>query len=215
MRRAAFCAALLLAGPACAQQPPAPPPPQPLSPEVQAVIARTRNPSVDYGVVQTVRITQAGETAEQTSAEYERGDMHRVETANARAIANCETGDAVNYLLAENRTERSPGNDGGACGIGAPEPILSSRMLPPVTGPWGRADVIELTGQNFVRRYVVSEDGILVVGDWTPRRPDVGFAIKTLRVVVTRGAPDPAMFEEASLRRAFAQPLGEDAPPAP
>lgn len=140
--------------------------------------------------------------------------MHRVETSYGRVIANCDTGDTVTYILAENRIGRSPGNDRGACGVGNPEPVLSSRM-PPATGPWGRADVIELTGRDYVRRYVVTEDGILVVGDWTPRRPDVGFAIKTLRVVVTRGAPDPAMFEEASLRRAFAQPLGDDAPPAP
>ncbi len=214
MRRAAL-AALLLAGPACAQEPAAPAAQQPVSPEVQAVIARTYNPPADYSVVQAVRVTEAGETTVRTSAEYERGDMHRVETANARVIANCGTGDTVNYILAEDRVERSPGNDGGACGVGNPEAVLSSRMLPQVTGPWGRAHVIELTGRDYVRRYVVTEDGILVSGDWTPRRPDVGFAIKTLRVVVTRGAPDPAMFEETSLRRAFAQPLPEDAPPAP
>jgi hypothetical protein len=215
MRRAALAAALFLVSPACGQGSAAPPEPTPLSPEVRAVIERTYDPSVDYSVVQTVQLTVGATTSTVTSAEFERGSMHRVETVTARAIANCRTQDLITYLPALDRMERTPGNDHGACGIGNPEPVLSSRMLPPVTGPWGRADVIELTGRKFVRRYVVTTDGLIVAGDWTPRRPDVGFAIRTLRVAVTRGAPDPAMFEEDSLRRTYAQPLGANAPPAP
>lgn len=214
-RRAVPLAALLLAGPACAQQPASPPGQEPVPPEVRAVIERSRNPSVDYSIVQTVRTTVNGATSVGTNAEFERGAMHRVETPLARAIADCVTGDSLTYLPSEDRVTRTTGDDGGACGVGNPEPVLSSRMLPPVTGPWGRADVIELTGRDFVRRYIITTDGIIVVGDWTPRRPDVGFALQAVRVVVTRGAPDPAMFEEASLRRIFAQPLDEDAPPAP
>lgn len=68
MRRAAFCAALLLAGPACAQQPAAPPAQQPVPPEIQAVIQRTYNPPVDYSVVHTARVTEAGNTTVRTSA---------------------------------------------------------------------------------------------------------------------------------------------------
>lgn len=207
MRRVALAATLILAGPAIAQDA--------VSPEVRAVIARSRNPTVDYIVVHSERVTLQGRTFEQVSAEYQRGAMHRVETKPARAIANCATGDMVRYLPALDRIERFSGGDRGACGIGDAEPVLSSRMLLPVTGPWGRADVIELTGHDFVRRYVVTDDGILVSGDWTPRRPDVSFATRTLQVVVTRAVPDPAMFEEASLRRTFTPPLAGDAPAAP
>jgi hypothetical protein len=206
MRGAALIAAAFIAGPACAQDS--------ISPEVRAVIARTRNPDVDYSVVHTERVTFEGRTFEQTSAEYERGPMHRVETLPARGIANCETGTTI-ILRADNQRIQQAHDDWGACGIADSEPVLSSRMLPAVTGPWGRADVIELTGRDFVRRYVVTEDGIIVSGNYTPLRPDVRYAVETLRVMVTRGTPDPAMFEEASLRRTFAEPLPEDAPPAP
>jgi hypothetical protein len=206
MRGVALAAALFFAGPVLAQEP--------MSPEVRAVIARSRNPAVDYSVVRAERVTYQGRTFEQTAAEYERGAMHRVEVMPARAIARCGTGPSVSYFPAQDRIERFD-SDNGACGIGDSEPVLSSRMLPPVTGPWGRADVIELTGADFVRRYVVTDDGILVSSDYTPRRADVGFAVRTLRVVVRRGTPDPAMFEEDSLRRTFAEPLPEDAPPAP
>jgi len=216
MRRAALAAAMLLGSPACAQETA----PQNVAAQetvpanIRAVIERTRNPSVDYTVVHIERVTHDGRTFEQTSAEFERGDMHRVETASVRVIANCATGATIAYSPAEDRIQRSP-TDPGACGIADAEPVQSSRMLPPETGPWGRADVIELTGPDFVRRYVVTEDGIIVSGSYRPRRPDVRYSVEPLRVVVTRGAPDPAMFEEESLRRTFAQPLPETAPPSP
>jgi hypothetical protein len=188
---------------------------EPIAGPVRAVIERSRAPTVDHSLVTTTRATVYGATSLHTTAEFHRGSMHRVETAENRVIANCATGERIVYYMLENRIERSRRDDGGACGIGNPEPVLSSRMLPRVTGPWGPADVIELTGADFVRRYAVSEGGVLLSSDYVPRRSDVGLAIETVRVQVTRGTPDAAMFEESSLRRAFARPIAQSATPSP
>jgi hypothetical protein len=164
--------------------------------------------------VTTIRATVYGVTSQHMTAEFHRGSMHRVETAESRVIANCATGERIVYDMLADRIARSR-REGGACGIGNPEAVISSRMLPRVTGPWGPADVIELTGPDFVRRYAVTESGVLLSTDYVPRRADVGLAIETLRVQVTWGPPDAAMFEESSLRRAFAGPLAAGAPSPP
>jgi hypothetical protein len=182
---------------------------------VRAVIERSHAPTVDHSLVTTTRATVYGATSLHRTAEFHRGSMHRVETAESRVIANCATGERIVYHIVEDRIERSRREDGGACGIGNPEPVLSSRMLPRVTGPWGPADVIELTGADFVRRYAVTEGGVLVSTDYVPRRADVGLAIDTVSVQVRWATPDAAMFEESSLRRAFAPPIAEGAAPLP
>jgi hypothetical protein len=187
---------------------------EPIAAPVRAVIERSHTPTVDHSLVTTIRATVYGVTSQHMTAEFHRGSMQRVETAESRVIANCATGDRIVYYMLDDRIERSR-RAGGACGIGNPEAVISSRMLPRVTGPWGPADVIELTGPDFVRRYAVTEGGILLSTDYVPRRADVGLEMETLRAQVTWGTPDAAMFEESSLRRAFAGPLDEGAAPSP
>ena len=202
-----FLAALLLPAAVFAQDG--------MSPEVRVVFERSRAPAADFSMIHTGRAIVHGANSIDVSAEFHRGSMHRVETAQQRVIANCRTGERIVYDVRADRIERSVRRDGGACGIGNPEAVLSSRLLPPVTGPWGRADMIELTGPDFVRRYAVTDDGILVAGDYIPRRPDVGLTIETVSAEVTRATPDAAMFEEGSLRRAFGPTRGGETPSRP
>lgn len=190
-----FLFGLLIAGPAPAQGP--------VPQEVRAVIDRSRNPRTDYSAFTVQRVTRANESFVEATAEYQQGQRHRVETQLVRVLIDCQTGDAFLYRVEEGRTERQTGG-ASICGIADAEPILSARMLPPVTGSYGRADVVELIGPDFIRRYAVTEDGILVAQDYVPRRSDVGVEVRTLHVVVRRESPDPAMFEEANLARAYA-----------
>ena len=53
------------------------------------------------------------------------------------------------------------------------DPVISAKMLPPVSGPYGRADRIELTSESFTRHYSVTPDGIIVADDYVPNGPDV------------------------------------------
>lgn len=182
---------------ACAQEP--------IPSDVQAVIDRSHNSRANYAVFLTSEVFRGDERRVEVNAEFQQGAMHRVEVPDARILSNCETGTGFTYDVRQQRFVDSPKMSGGACGIaiGADEPF-SAKMLEPITGTFGRADVIELTGAKFVRRYAVTDDGIIVANDYEPRRADVPFALRTLSVKVVRGTQDAAMFEPKSLSKAFA-----------
>lgn len=171
--------------------------------DVQAVIDRSHRSRADYSVFLTVEITMGGRTHTEVQAEFQAGRRHRVEVAVANVVADCETGDQVTYNIPLGTIEA--GRDTGACGISmASDVIVSARLLPPITGSYGRADVIELTGKKFARRYAVTPDGIIVSNSYQPILADVDFTIRTLSTQVVRGAPDPAMFKQESISRRFA-----------
>lgn len=176
---------------------------EPVPPEVRAVIERSRNPTTNYTSFHVDRVTSGGERFTATTAEYHRGTKHRIETLPTRTLIDCATGMAIAYDVRAGTTRRMAGA-AAMCGIADAEPVLSSRLLPAETGPLGRTDIVELTGPDFVRRYAVTQDGILASANYTPRRADVPTRVETLHAEIRRGSPDPAMFEEASLARAFA-----------
>jgi hypothetical protein len=206
MRRVALTATLILAAPATAQDA--------MPPEVRAVIERSRHPTTDYTNVQVIRVVDGSERFTTTSAEYHGGGRHRTESNRMRMLVDCETDTATVYNVASAQTGLFQFNR-GMCGITDGETVLSSRLLPAETGPWGRTDVIELTGPDFVRRYAVTEDGIVASANYLPRRPDFPHRVETLYTQIRRGSPDAEMFEEASLARAYAPPPERLMPPAP
>jgi hypothetical protein len=173
--------------------------------EVRAVIERSRNPTTDYTAFHVDRVVGDNESSSSTSAEYHRGRLHRIETPGLRMLVNCETGATITYEIRAGRFGR-PSRLSGLCGIPDVEPVISSRPLPAETGGFGRVDVVELTGPDFIRRYAVTRDGILTSSTFTQRRADVRPRVEIVRARIRRGSPDPAMFEEASLARAFAPP---------
>ena len=178
---------------------------EPVPPEVRAVIERSRNPATDYTSFHVDRVVGGNESSSSSAAEYHRGRLHRIETTALRMIVNCETGATVAYEVRAERFGR-PSLLSGLCGIPEVEPVISSRLLPAETGRFGPVDVVELTGPEFIRRYAVTRDGILTSSNFTQRRADVRPRVEIVRARISRGSPDPAMFEEASLARAFAPP---------
>jgi len=183
---------------------------QELPANVQAVLDRSRSTRTNYSVVVTAEVSWDENRWTETQAEFQQGPLHRVEVARTRVLANCDTGQTYVYDVRAGHLVDPPA-DTGACGVAInADQVISGRLLEPVIGPYGRADVIELTGVNFIRRYAVTGDGIIVATAYLPRRPDVHFSMRTVTVTVTRGRQNPEMFDPASLSRAFAS-----APPPP
>ncbi|HMI20996.1 MAG TPA: hypothetical protein VK533_15795 [Sphingomonas sp.] len=175
---------------------------------VQAIIDRSHATRANYSVVLRTQVIRSGVATIENAAEYQFGPMHRVEVALTRVLANCDTGENILYDVTNARLVMRPEIGGGACGIAvAADKVLAARMLPPVKGSFGKADVIELVGEKFVRRYTVTPDGIIVRNDWTPRDPSVAFSLKTLSTKLARGKPDRRLFKTAS--------LAKPAPPLP
>jgi hypothetical protein len=215
MHRAVSLAALLLASPACAQPPSSPAAQQdPISSGVRAVIERSRNPTTDYSNLQTTRVLDGDRRFTAVSNEFHRGRQHRIDTSRSRMLVDCDTGLALVFDIATQTSQRME-NGQGMCGIADSEPVLSSRLLPSETGPWGRVDIVELTGPDFVRRYAVTQDGILASSSYLPRRADFPHRVETVHTEIRRGPVDAALFEEASLARAYAPAPETLIPPTP
>jgi hypothetical protein len=179
----------------------------PLPADVQAVIDRSHHKRGDYAVFLTTQIATPARSWTEIQAEFQQGASHRIEVSMERTLVNCDTGAGTAYDVMQARYREDEASH-GVCGIDvAADPILSAKMLPPVSGPYGRADRIELTGEKFVRRYAVTADGIIVTQDYVPRRADVGFALHTLKAEVRRGRQPAEMFTRESLKRAFAPAL--------
>jgi hypothetical protein len=197
MRKALVALLLLGAAPASTQNA--------VPPEVQAVIDRSRDSRADYAVILRTEEVIMGQRHIRNHAEYQAGAMHRVEVPLTRLLVNCDTGTSALYMVSRHRVIDRSDRRANACGVDeyGDGPIVAARLLGTVTGPYGRADVIELTGNSFIRRYVVTEDGIIVLNDFTPRYAEIAFSLRTLGTTLRRGHPDPAMFEESSLSRAF------------
>ena len=196
MKLAAFLLGLAWSGAAAAQSA--------LPSEVQAVVDRSKTTRVSYRVVTTSEISSNGNRWTETEAEFQQGSMHRVEVPATRVLANCDTGEAYVFAVLAGHLVNNPAIGAGACGIDmAVDHVISGRLLEPVSGDYGRADVIELTGTNLIRRYAVTEDGIIVATAYVSRRAENPYSMRTLTVTVTRGRQDPAMFEPGSLERYF------------
>jgi hypothetical protein len=197
LRPAVAALALALATSACGQAP--------LPKDVQAVIDRSHDSRANYAVISRVDVVHSGGRSNEVNAEFQQGAMHRVEVPTRRVLANCDTGEGAVYDVANARFVDEPGNVKGACGVAvAADTIVSARMLPPLSGSFGRADRIELTGAKFVRHYAVTPDGIIVSSDYLPQDGDADFSIKTISSVVKRGPQSAAMFTRDSLTRDFA-----------
>jgi hypothetical protein len=177
----------------------------PLPKEVQAVIDRSHNARGSYAVVLTTEVTTTDAHWTEKDAEFQQGARHRIEVPALRTLNDCDTRKSTAYDVLHHRYLDENGSVKGVCGIDVDaDRALSGRMLEPVTGSYGRADRIELTGEKFVRRYAVTADGVIVANDYIPRNARVGFSLKTVGTVLKRGPQDPAMFTRESLQRAFA-----------
>lgn len=179
-----------------------------IPPEVQTVIDRSKSTHSSYSVVVTAEVNRSGERVIETHAEYQQGSMHRVEVPQMRIIADCDGGRSFRYHVATGIMEDSLDQREAACGIDrSVDEAVSGRLLEPVSGSYGRADVIELVGRDFIRRYAVTHDGIIVATAYVSRRADVGFSLRTIDVTVSRERQNPAMFDPSTLSRAFAPSL--------
>ena len=169
---------------------------------VQEVVDRSHTTRANYSVVLRVRVLRDGVANIEDNAEYQLGRMHRVEVPATRVLANCDTGQNILYDVASAKLRLDPGTGGTACGIAVNiDRLIGGRMLAPIKGSFGTADVIELVGERLVRRYAVTHDGIIVSNDWMLRDPPNTVLIKTLSSRLVRGKPDPRLFKTASLAR--------------
>jgi len=131
------------------------------------------------------------------SAEFHNGNLHRVENAFNRIVADCAKMTGAALDLAAGEIDRRDWVAKAACGIQSINAPLSSEWLGQVKTPFGDADRIRIADDVSTRTYDVLKNGALVSSTFRPASggPEV---ISKAREV-SAALPSASIFSESSL----------------
>jgi hypothetical protein len=169
---------------------------------VAPIVNRTHTTRATYAVYYWNRLTpQRGEASEEWSAEFNRGNWHRVETPRDRMIADCSAMKGIDLSLETGQIVSGPAVAKAACGINANRPIRSSEYLGRQQGKLGEFDRVRLTDAGDIRTYDVSADGVILGVTYAnvDKPEDVTLTMATTGL--DHALPDTDMFSPESLGR--------------
>jgi hypothetical protein len=182
--------------------------------KAMAILNRTKIVTGTYALYMWNWLTPPeGPAYEEWSAEFNAGDLHRVETPHDRLVANCRTGEGYAYSVETGQSSQGPSIARAACGIDTNTPSLSAVSEGAVATPFGRAERVTVTTAELVRRYQVSADGILLATVYAENTPAQTVRLVNEAVAVERTLPKPGMFDRASLARSYVPAQYKRPPP--
>lgn len=171
---------------------------------VTSVVERTKANRTNYALYNWFRMPRAGGPAvEEWAAEFNSGRFHRVETPNARVVADCEamTGSALSVPTGEITTGRKVAV--AVCGINTNFEIASAEWLGQDKSAFGAADIIRLSGGPVIRTYEVDPNGVIVRASYHNDAPGHPVALETLSTDLSAELPAEDMFTDESLSRSY------------
>jgi hypothetical protein len=206
-----FLVAISISAP---QQSASPPPPQTAEVEkVAQVISRTKVVSATYAVYYWNHGRSPSlAAADEWSAEFNSGSLHRVETPRDRVVADCKAGTGAYLNVASGQVTRGPGVAAAACGINTNRQIVAAKWVGRVQSYLAAADRIQITDSSNIRTYDISDDGVILASVYALRDPQQSVELETFAVSLTPALPDQSMFDEASLQKSFVPERYKTAP---
>lgn len=169
---------------------------------VAPIVSRTRTTKATYAVYYWNRITPArGEASEEWSAEFNRGNWHRVETPRDRLIADCAAMKGIDLSLETGQIISGPAVAKTACGINATRPVRQSEYLGRQQGRLGDFDRVRLIDAGDVRTYDVSSDGVILGVTYANVDKPQNVTLTMASTALDRALPDADMFSPESLAR--------------
>lgn len=209
--RRALALALILSAPALAAPPAAPD----TTAQAMAVIKRSKTTKATYSVYtwNIIRLKGA-EPVEEWAAEFNSGNLHRVETPRDRVVADCARMDAAHRSLIDGtvKTGRTVANT--ACGIAYDDAIRQVLWLGTFPSPWGEVDRVRLVGAGLIRSYDVTKAGVIVASTFA-NEDKPGQAVLEMRTVaLEKRLPAGKVFNRASLAKSVV-PVKFTWPPQP
>lgn len=202
-----FCT---LAGAACAKA--AEPEPDP---RAKAAFDRTKRTQETYALYSWNWVKGSGfESGPHWSAEFHRGDLHRVETPHVRIIADCAAGTGTMFQVDSGQTESNASLARAACGINSNFPIRNLEWLGRKTTRFGALDMLRVVDSSDERIYAVDQAGVLVASEIFPLDKGSARCLQQEPLAVEKTLPAEDMFSAASLRKSFAAPRFEAPPKA-
>lgn len=208
LRRLTLAAALVLSMPAGAAAPDD-------AARAKAVIQRTKTTKATYAVYtwNIIRLKGA-EPVEEWAAEFNSGNLHRVETPRDRLVANCRRLDGAHRSLVDGTVKTGRAVANNACGIAYDDAIRQVSWLGRFPSPWGEVDRVRLVGLGLIRTYDVNKAGVIVSSTIASEdKPDKAL-LEMRTVALERRLPAGRIFTRASLAKSVV-PAKFSQPPRP
>jgi hypothetical protein len=183
--------------------------------QAMEVLERTKEVDADYALYLWNRVTPPDrDPVENWSAEFHSGDLHRVETPETRAVANCRTRAGAVFSVETGEVREGPDVADAACGINTNVAIVSAEWLGPVETALGPAERVRIVDEAHVRQYDVSREGVLLRTTYSENGAAGDLLLTAEAVRLETALPASDMFDRGSLERSFV-PDRYKAPPAP
>jgi len=170
--------------------------------KVQEILARTRTTKATYALYTWYQLPNLPQK-EDWAAEFNLGNMHRVETPLHRIVADCVKGVGTHLSVATGESETGAGWAKAACGINANKPLLSADFIGSHMTKYGKVDRVRVVDKDDIRFYDVTSDGILQYAKTLNNAPGQSLTLDTLASTIVRKPLPPEMFTTDSLKRSY------------
>jgi hypothetical protein len=165
-----------------------------------AVLERTKTTRATYTIHIWNRVTNPNKPAfEEASAEFHKGDLHRIETPRDRVVADCRAKTGAHLSVETGEITEGPEIAAFACGINTNFPILSIEILPNVETKFGVAQRVRVTDKQNIREYSILENGALANTTYTENRVAGQVLVVAEATLIENSVPEDVMFDKASL----------------
>lgn len=167
--------------------------------QVDALIKRTQTTDATYALVSTNEIRRDDGTIHEFSAEFNRGEMHRVETPRDRVVVNCRTGWSAHLNIATRTVTYNDALSNGACGIYIGDIVRNAKMTGSRMSPFGNLQKLKIETYAATRTYEVAPDGAIVAETIADQNGKLRLLMKAISL--SEQLPEGDLFSEASLAR--------------
>lgn len=167
---------------------------------VQQLIERTQTTQASYALVSRNEIRRDDATVHEFAAEFNNGDLHRVETPRDRIVTNCRTGWNAHLNVATGAITHDDGASGMACGVYTGDGVVSAEITGTISSQFGLLRQLKIkTVGGLTRSYSIAHNGAIVSEEivdpaGTPR-------LLSTAMSLSDRLPPTDIFSEASLAK--------------
>jgi hypothetical protein len=165
--------------------------------QVQRLIERTRTTQATYALVSTNEIRADDKTTREFAAEFNQGDLHRIETPRDRIVANCRTGWAAHLNVASGAVTYEDGLASVACGIFTGDGLRDAKMTGSKETQFGPVQQLSINTFAATRTYEVAANGAIVAETIADQSGKLRLIMKAISL--SDQLPSQDIFSEDSL----------------
>lgn len=130
---------------------------------VQQLIERTQTTQEPYALVSSNEIRRDDTTLHEFAAEFNQGDLHRVETPRDRIVTNCRTGWNAHLNVATGAITHDDSVSGMACGVYTGDGVVNAEITGTTRSQFGLLQQLKIkTISGLTRIYGIAANGAIV-----------------------------------------------------